>query len=397
MRRRGDRRTRTACPSRRAAAARPRPARPSAPASSSTPRSTSTGSSRSTRRALGARRAGRRARRAERARFSRTICGSRPDISTASRATLGGMIANNSSGARSVVYGKTIDHVLEQEVVLADGSRRASSAARRRRSSAAACARRRLGGALLSRRSGDWRASHARRDRAPLPEDPAARRRLQPRRVRRPPNARSTSPKLIVGSEGTLASSSRRSSSWCRCRRPRRCWRSQFADLLDALAATPLILASRAVGGRGDGPASSSITPAEPARSNAHAPSVHRARSGARSLRRVLRRSTPTSCRRGSTRSSAICGAPDSATATPRASTPPAQARDLELREAALGLSMAMKGDAKSISFVEDTAVAPERLRDYIERFLADRQRARHARPASTRTPRSAACTCGRS
>src|SRR4029079_10815676 len=34
-----------------------------------------------------------------------------PDISTASRATVGGMIANNSSGARSVMYGKTIDHV----------------------------------------------------------------------------------------------------------------------------------------------------------------------------------------------------------------------------------------------------------------------------------------------
>ncbi len=37
-----------------------------------------------------------------------------PDISTASRATLGGMMANNSSGARSVLYGKTIDHVIEQ-------------------------------------------------------------------------------------------------------------------------------------------------------------------------------------------------------------------------------------------------------------------------------------------
>ena len=48
----------------------------------------------------------------------------------------------------------------------------------------------------------------------------------------------------------------------------------------------------------------------------------------------------------------------------------PGQARIWSLREAALGLSMAMKDDAKSISFVEDTAVAPEKLRDYIEQFL---------------------------
>ena len=38
-------------------------------------------------------------------------------------------------------------------------------------------------------------------------------------------------------------------------------------------------------------------------------------------------------------------------------------------REAALGLSTAMKADGKAISFVEDTAVAPEKLRDYIERL----------------------------
>ncbi len=44
-----------------------------------------------------------------------------PDISTASRATIGGMISNNSSGARSILYGKTIHHVLELDVVLADG------------------------------------------------------------------------------------------------------------------------------------------------------------------------------------------------------------------------------------------------------------------------------------
>jgi Fe-S oxidoreductase len=39
-------------------------------------------------------------------------------------------------------------------------------------------------------------------------------------------------------------------------------------------------------------------------------------------------------------------------------------------REAALGLSTAMKTDGKAISFVEDTAVAPEKLRHYIERFI---------------------------
>ena len=45
-----------------------------------------------------------------------------PDISTASRATVGGMISNNSAGARSVLYGKTIDHVLELQVLLSDGT-----------------------------------------------------------------------------------------------------------------------------------------------------------------------------------------------------------------------------------------------------------------------------------
>jgi len=45
-----------------------------------------------------------------------------PDVSTSSRANIGGMIGNNSCGAHSIVYGKTIDHVLELKVVLSDGS-----------------------------------------------------------------------------------------------------------------------------------------------------------------------------------------------------------------------------------------------------------------------------------
>src|ERR1700730_4220962 len=44
-----------------------------------------------------------------------------PDVATSSRATIGGMIANNSSGARVPVYGTTADHVVSTEIVLADG------------------------------------------------------------------------------------------------------------------------------------------------------------------------------------------------------------------------------------------------------------------------------------
>jgi FAD/FMN-containing dehydrogenase/Fe-S oxidoreductase len=46
-----------------------------------------------------------------------------PDTSTSSRATLGGMLGNNSGGAHSIAYGLTIEHVIEVTGCLADGSR----------------------------------------------------------------------------------------------------------------------------------------------------------------------------------------------------------------------------------------------------------------------------------
>ena len=45
-----------------------------------------------------------------------------PETSTANRAMIGGMIGNNSCGANSVIYGSTREHLIETEVILADGN-----------------------------------------------------------------------------------------------------------------------------------------------------------------------------------------------------------------------------------------------------------------------------------
>ena len=46
-----------------------------------------------------------------------------PDPSTKSRANVGGAMGNNSCGAHSIIYGKTVDQVKEMEVILSDGNK----------------------------------------------------------------------------------------------------------------------------------------------------------------------------------------------------------------------------------------------------------------------------------
>ena len=45
-----------------------------------------------------------------------------PDTSTSNRATLGGMMGNNSGGSHSIAYGLTVDHVIEIRALLVDGT-----------------------------------------------------------------------------------------------------------------------------------------------------------------------------------------------------------------------------------------------------------------------------------
>jgi FAD/FMN-containing dehydrogenase/Fe-S oxidoreductase len=46
-----------------------------------------------------------------------------PDVATATQATIGGMIGNNSAGAHSILYGRTVDHLLAIDALLPSGER----------------------------------------------------------------------------------------------------------------------------------------------------------------------------------------------------------------------------------------------------------------------------------
>jgi FAD/FMN-containing dehydrogenase/Fe-S oxidoreductase len=286
-----------------------------------------------------------------------------PDISTASRATVGGMMANNSSGARSVLYGKTIDHVLEQVVLLSDGSIANFREIARHEvpvgeSLEAACYQivLRLASEHAQEIEGRYPKVLRRVGGYNLDEftDPS-----------QPVNLA----KMMVGSEGTLGVVLEAKLRLVPLPKAKAVMLIEFAELLEALAATPVILR--------------------------HSPSAVEV------MDKAILDNTRQNAALDQIRKSFIEGDPGATLCVefyadrkedlpPRLSAleeeltasklgyryrietdPTAQARIWSLREAALGLSMAMKEDAKSIPFVEDTAVAPERLSEYIGRFLA--------------------------
>jgi FAD/FMN-containing dehydrogenase/Fe-S oxidoreductase len=289
-----------------------------------------------------------------------------PDISTASRATIGGMIANNSSGARSVLYGKTIDHVLELNVVLADGSEahlRALDASEldaacAGETLAAACHRTVRHVAAACRDEIDRRFPKVLRRVGGYNLDEFA-------NPARPFNLA----RMIVGSEGTLALVTAAKINLVPLPAAKAVLAIEFADLLDALGTTPLVLRHR--------PSAVEVMDRFILEHTRESPALD-------ALRRSILRTEPgallcvemyadrpedlpprlDALERDLQLSGATCE-------WHRAIAPTDQARIWSLREAALGLSMAMRGDAKSLSFVEDTAVAPEKLRDYIDRFLS--------------------------
>ena len=290
-----------------------------------------------------------------------------PDISTASRATIGGMISNNSSGARSVLYGKTIDHVLDLHLALADGS--------------VAHFRPLEGDQLASVTAADTLEGACYRSVQRLGTKFAAEiDRHYPKILRRvggynldeftrcEQDQRCNMAKVVVGSEGTLGIVLEARLNLVPLPNAKAVLTIEFDELLDALAATPAILEH--------GPSAVEVMDSSILDHAKENPALE-------SMRRGVIRGNPGALLCVEFYANDATELPDRlaalerdvATRAPRAVCVRAtdaedQGRIWRLREASLGLSMAIKGDAKSISFVEDTAVAPAKLRDYIERFL---------------------------
>ncbi len=286
-----------------------------------------------------------------------------PDISTASRATLGGMMANNSSGARSLVYGKTIDDVLEQRVVLANGSTAhfwALSSAELE--------------SVCQENSFEAGAYRAVREIAARYRGEVNRR--FPKILRRVGGYNLDAfmgdgafnlCKLMVGSEGTLGIVVEAKVALVPLPKAKALLAIHFHELLQALAAVPAILQHR--------PVAIEVMDDFILQYTRENPAFERMRSFIRGQPGGLLvvEFYDDSDDRVRARLQALeedLAAQQLGYYYYRAIDAASQANVWNLREAALGLSMAMKGDAKSVSFVEDTAVSPERLRDYIARFL---------------------------
>jgi FAD/FMN-containing dehydrogenase/Fe-S oxidoreductase len=267
-----------------------------------------------------------------------------PDTSTANRATIGGMIGNNASGSHSIVYGTTVDHVHELQVVLADGSKAvlgpdAGPPAIRDglreilRDHADAIA---TGYPKHWRQSGGYRLDRLARD--------------------------FNLAKLVTGSEGTLVAITEATVGLVKLPEVRMFAVGHFDSLAAAIAATDAALALE--------PAAVELidrTIVDLARSKLE-------------YRRLTDR---------------LAGEPDAllyvtffgddapaklgelerswdAYHTLRAETAAEQEALTNVRKAGLGLLMAASAGAwRPLAFVEDTAVAPERLGEYVGRFKA--------------------------
>ncbi len=278
-----------------------------------------------------------------------------PDVATSSRATIGGMIANNSCGAHSIVYGRTVDHVVELTVVLADGrvvtfGAEGSDDAR-----------------FFEAALGRIRDEHFEEIQRRFPKVLRSNGGYGLDRLG-PPGTPVDPIKVLCGSEGTLGIVVRAKLRLVPIPRCTGLVVLHFRSLLDALGATPATLRHK--------PAAVELVDkliVDAGRANAAMARRFDFLVGDPAALLVVEffdESDASLALRldGLLNDEEVVAA---TYATSKVLEPLRQADVWKLRTSGLGLLMSRPGDVQPYAFVEDSAVDPSCLRDYIERFAA--------------------------
>ena len=297
------------------------------------------------------------------------------DVSTSSRATLGGMAGNNSSGARSIRYGQMRDNVLAIDALLADGSEihfeALDDALMRdnRPSSERDLVRRLLG--IARREAAEIEARFPKVPRrvggynldALLPAKPPG------SGDHRPPGAPANLAHLLVGSEGTLALFRRLHLKLSPLPVHRVLGVCHFDSFRAAMSATPTLVAL--------GPSAVELVGREMIDLARKIPlfrdAIPRFVKGEPEALLLVEFA-------GDDQEATLQGLANlrdamadlgQADGLVEAREPDLQRLIWEVRKQALNIAMSMKGDGKPVSFVEDCAVPLEHLADYSTRLDA--------------------------
>ena len=288
-----------------------------------------------------------------------------PDTSTASRATLGGMIGNNSGGTHSVVYGMTIEHVRSLDVVLSDASTAVFGSI-----DAAEVTRRAQASSLEGRIYRELpRLANEHRDVIGTNFPDYWRRSGGYRLDRIGPDGSLDLAKIVTGSEGTLLVVSEATVALVERPKVTAIAVAHFHSTAAAIASTEDALACE--------PFAVELldqTILDLARKRLELQSVTAVLEGepAALLFVSFTGDTEAEAAAGVDRLAERFNRAHHGYATIRAITPAQQAPLLKVRASALGLLMASaSGPRRPLAFVEDTAVDPKHLAEYADRFAA--------------------------
>lgn len=274
-----------------------------------------------------------------------------PDVATSSRATLGGMMANNSCGARSVFYGRTVDHVQELTVVLSDGEivhiARPTNGRARELAAGLGAIRDRYGEEIAARFPRIMRSNGG-----------YGLDRLGP------PGTEVDPIKVVCGSEGTLGIIVSAKLNLVPLPAHTGLAVLHFPSIAAALTATPHVLEHR--------PSAVELIDRMIIDAGRQNPAIGRGVGflvGDPEALLVVEFMGGTADEVGQQLDLLLRDTRISPTAAPLLRDKSSQSSMWNLRTAGLGLLMSRPGDAQPHSFVEDTAVPPQRLGEYIERF----------------------------